>query len=530
MTLLVLESAAVSGDLSEVPLSEADDRSLVERVRQAALSLSDAPTLRFLKHNDRTVAIQQALHDVHATLLVIEQQRSARDPWQRQLLALAPCDTMLIRPGKESGSRCEQVLVPVSGGPHARVALKLGTAMVEGEGARVTALTVQPDIGDDAMDVGARVVQREVNASGVRVTEGLEPKIMLSDDPFGAIAEASAAGYDLVMLGASEHGPIRRILFGTVPKRLMARPQGTTVAVLRRARPLVKRAREALEHWVQERVPQLAREERVELFERLEVGSRGGVDFYMLTGLATAIAALGLIQGSPAVVIGAMLVAPLMTPMIGAGLGVVQGNVRLVKESSRSIFLGFLMALGIGVAFGLPLNLQSPEPCLQEHFVELLARARAGVMGFPLNLLAPDSCLKEHFPELVARGHPGLLDLLVAFLSGVAAAYASARPGLMGALPGVAIAAALVPPIATCGISIAVGETANAQGAVILFVTNLVLIILGSAFSLYLLGVRVNRGFSAKVVWSRRAILGLVLAALALAFCLSSALLARLFS
>ena len=68
-------------------------------------------------------------------------------------------------------------------------------------------------------------------------------------------------------------------------------------------------------------IPQLDRNDRIQLFRGLQVGSVAGMDFITLIALSTAIAALGLIQNSAAVVIGAMLVAPLMTPMLGAGLG-----------------------------------------------------------------------------------------------------------------------------------------------------------------------------------------------------------------
>ena len=144
-------------------------------------------------------------------------------------------------------------------------------------------------------------------------------------------------------------------------------------------------------------------------------------DFFALMFLATTIAGLGLIQNSTAVVVGAMLVAPLMTPIVGVGLGLVQGNIVLVRYAAQSI------AWGAGLAL---------------------------VVGLSLGLLLP---LPELTTELAARGGPSLLDLGVAVLSGCAGAYAMSRPNLSAALPGVAIAAALVPPLASLGIVLANG-------------------------------------------------------------------------
>ena len=112
-----------------------------------------------------------------------------------------------------------------------------------------------------------------------------------------------------------------------------------------------------------------------------------------------------------------MLVAPLMTPLLGLGLALVQGNAMLAKISVRSVFLGVCVTLLIGALIGLV------------------------IPGFD-----------QPTPEMLARGGPSLLDLFVAFASGLAAAYASSRPGLLAALPGVAIAAALKLPLSrkTC--------------------------------------------------------------------------------
>ena len=247
----------------------------------------------------------------------------------------------------------------------------------------------------------------------------------------------------------------------------------------------------AIERFAAGRIPQLNRDERIELSERLYEGSRCSFDYVALMVLATTIAALGLIQNSTAVVVGAMLVAPLMTPIIGAGLGVVQGNAMLVRLAGKSICIGFLVAI---------------------------------VTGFLIGFLAPGVALTD---ELMGRGAPNALDLGIAFASGLAAAYALARPNLSAALPGVAIAAALVPPIATVGISLAIGAFANARGAVLLFGTNVVAIIIGAALVLHLVGIRSARPGVGRV-WVSRVVLMLLLITAILAVPLSSVYVAHI--
>lgn len=210
-----------------------------------------------------------------------------------------------------------------------------------------------------------------------------------------------------------------------------------------------------VESGIERLVPQIDREHRVALVDRIQSSSRWDFDFFALMALSTTIAAVGLIQNSAAVVIGAMLVAPLMTPLLGIGLALVQGNPVLARISTRAILLGIGVALTVGFVVGI------------------------ATPGFD-----------EPTREMLGRGGPGVLDLIVAFASGLAAAYASARPGLLAALPGVAIAAALVPPIATTGLALSLGNFDLALNALLLFLINMVTIIFASTVSLWAVGVR----------------------------------------
>ena len=209
------------------------------------------------------------------------------------------------------------------------------------------------------------------------------------------------------------------------------------------------------------------------------MNSQFNFDFGALISLSTLIAALGLVRDSGAVVIGAMLVAPLMTPLVAMGFALVQGNLKLIRSALRSVSWGFAIALLIGASIGLMLRLFAPGLEISEQMAD--------------------------------RGSPNFLDLVVALASGVAAAYAMGRPNLISALPGVAIAAALVPPIATSGLALTMGDLTLAGGASLLFFTNIVAIVLGTAITFWCVGIstRISEGRPAQI-WPRYWLIGFV--------------------
>lgn len=413
----------------------------------------------------------------------------------RALFEQASCTVVLIRvqPGAVTAPR--KVLVAVANGPHSANALRLGASLIRpGDDSRLTALRVQPQLGEESTAVGEHLVDRVLHAAGINNDLQVERKVVLSDQVWPAIAAEAEGGYDLVLVGASHVGVLRRALFGTIPDSLLASENkpGATIAIVRRQWPLWARLRSRVEVWLDLAIPQLTRAERVAVFEKLQTGSRWNFDFFLLISLSTAIASLGLLQDSAAVVIGAMLVAPLMTPLLGAGLALVQGNLPLIRRTSFSIGVGFFTAVAIGVIAGWSVGLPSLTP------------------------------------QLLARGAPNLLDLVIAFLSGIAAAHCSSREGLSAALPGVAIAAALVPPIATVGICFASGETSNAGGAALLFGTNVVAIVLGAAASFYGGGIRPASTKGAEQPWVRHVLLSLLLIVAVLTVPLGSYLVASI--
>lgn len=245
------------------------------------------------------------------------------------------------------------------------------------------------------------------------------------------------------------------------------------------------------EHAVKPRwgfIPQLERDQRRQLLGDFEQSGRWNVDFVIMMAMSTGLAALGLLNDSVAVVIGAMLVAPLMSPLIGAGFALVQGNLILFRDCLKAMSYGILVGLMVSLAIGLITPAYEPTA------------------------------------ELEARANVNLLDLGVALLSGMAAAYALGRPKLMATLSGVAIAAALVPPLATVGISATSDRFLLAGLALVLFLTNLVAITAGAAIVYALMGAQGGKGEGRMPAWAQRVIMLLGLSAVVLIIPLSDRL------
>ncbi|WP_136809199.1 DUF389 domain-containing protein [Desulfosediminicola flagellatus] len=171
-------------------------------------------------------------------------------------------------------------------------------------------------------------------------------------------------------------------------------------------------------------------------------GSEPGIRFYMMVVVSTMIASFGLITNSTAVVIGAMLVAPLMTPIFGMSLALIRSDAQLLGRAAQAEIVGVVAAI---------------------------------LMGFTLGTVYPGL---EATPEMLARTRPQLFDLLVAVFSGFAGAYALVDEKISPALPGVAIATAIVPPLANTGLCFSLGAYSGGIGSFLLFFSNFLSILL----------------------------------------------------
>lgn len=194
--------------------------------------------------------------------------------------------------------------------------------------------------------------------------------------------------------------------------------------------------------------------DKAALIRKLVENGTPDFDYFYLIGLSTLMATLGLLLDSSAIVIGSMLIAPLMYPILGVALGLVMMNQnvnvlqRALSTLTKSLAAGLALSVVAAFFFGTPEMYQTAE--------------------------------------VLARTVPSHLHLLVAVVAGSAVAYMLARPEWGDALPGVAIAVALVPPLATIGIGIADFNPEVVKNATMILFLNLVGII-GVAVVIFLL-------------------------------------------
>jgi uncharacterized hydrophobic protein (TIGR00271 family) len=197
--------------------------------------------------------------------------------------------------------------------------------------------------------------------------------------------------------------------------------------------------------------------------------------------LSTLLATFGLMANSTSVVIGAMILAPLMAPIVSLAMGLARGEPSLTLSSSKTLLIGLLLAL-------------------------LSAMVATWVVG-----------IHHVTNEIAGRLNPTLLDLGVAVVSGIAGAYAYAKSEVAKTLAGVAIAVALVPPLAVTGIGLGWMDWPVIYGSFLLFITNLFGIAAAAAMTFWVMGYtqfsRAKKGFGLSAV-----IVGLITIPLAFSF------------
>ncbi len=196
-----------------------------------------------------------------------------------------------------------------------------------------------------------------------------------------------------------------------------------------------------------------APEERYrDLFTSLREDARLNSIYLVLIVLSTMLATVGLFQSSVAVIIGAMLLSPLMSPIVSMAMGLLRHDTEMLGRSLAKIAVGVVVALLSGAA---------------------------------ISMLFPG---KPVTPEMQVRLNPSLLDLAVALIAGIASAYAKAHKEILESLAGVAIAVALIPPLAVAGIGLGRGDLFFFSQAFLLFFTNLIGISLAATFTFRILG------------------------------------------
>ncbi|GHA35479.1 hypothetical protein GCM10007103_16330 [Salinimicrobium marinum] len=199
-------------------------------------------------------------------------------------------------------------------------------------------------------------------------------------------------------------------------------------------------------------MPRATTEEFQDLFKVLRENAKLSAAFMIMMILSTLIATFGLFSDSSPVIIGAMILAPIISPIVSFSMGMVRYEIGMLKKGIITIMAGTIVCLLFS----------------------------AGV-----TLLVPLQVLTS---EISARLSPNLLDLGIAIASGIAAAYAHADEEIARSLAGVAIAVALVPPLAVAGIGIGWWDWEVFSGAFLLYLTNLAGIILFAGITFLFLG------------------------------------------
>lgn len=177
--------------------------------------------------------------------------------------------------------------------------------------------------------------------------------------------------------------------------------------------------------------------------------------YFLLVIVANLIALSGLIMNSAPVIIGAMLISPLMSPILNIGFAFVTGNTSVWRLSLKKIASGVAVTVAVAAL---------------------------------ATLLSP---LKDLTSEIVARTRPNLYDLVIAFLAGIVGASAlCTKRNYLTVVPGVAIATAVIPPLSVTGFGLGVGDLQVAGGGFLLFFTNLVAIIIATGMVFFYYGFR----------------------------------------
>lgn len=189
----------------------------------------------------------------------------------------------------------------------------------------------------------------------------------------------------------------------------------------------------------------------------------GGVErswiYYLMLLMAALIALLGLLTNSVAVVIGAMLISPLMSPIISSGLALTIGDLRLTRQAFRTIAISVSLTI------------------LLTAFITLL------------------SPLKEPTAEILSRVRPNIYDLFVAVLSGIVGAVAlCTKRNYLITATGVAVATAVIPPLSVAGYGLGTSQLMLGMGGFFLFFTNFVAIVLTSYLVFFVMGFRTSHG------------------------------------
>lgn len=349
------------------------------------------------------------------------------------VMTTAACDVLIYRRGQQSDFR--RVVVSIDHSFRSQVSARLGLCLSRAYDTGIEAMHVQGGYHSQFEGL-ARI---EAAISKLPEHRRIKRTVVEANNTVEGIL-ARTGEDDLIIVGFDQRSDFERTVFGDISSGFLNKAPGPVILVSRaRARDdVVNRRWRRFIHWVR---PTLTVVEQDDIIRQAQLNASLNIDYVTLILVSATIATLGLLLNSAAIIIGAMLVAPLMSPLISLSSGLTIGRVRMAVRATGTLFIGVMMALIVAIVLGvlLPIDLSTPE--------------------------------------MLSRGRPTLLDAAVALASGVIGGYATTRKDIPAALAGVAIAAALMPPICTVGLGLALGDNSLAFGALILFLINIICII-----------------------------------------------------
>ena len=415
-----------------------DSGTLVEVVTEIAVSISRGilDVARERSANVIILGVQESLQHRVRLGTVVE-----------NVIATAPCGVLIYR--SASTPTFKRVVIPVDGSLESTIAVKLGLALAQ-----------QRDIPAKQMRVQQDYLYNPQNEESIRVHETqtvlrqtLTKAIIASRSPQREILR-SLKEDDLLVIGFSQKSDFERRITDDLSNKLLNRAPGPVILISQLE--WQRGWRGMLDHGLSRINPQLTLVEQNELIWSAQKNAYSTLDYTVMIVLSAALATLGLLTNSVAVIIGAMLVAPLMSPLSSFSTGMATGILNLTRHASLTLLQGVALSLLISIVMGIALPIDAPTA------------------------------------EIMARGSPNLLDAAIALVSGWVAAYATARKGIPAALAGVAIAAALMPPLCTIGLGIALQNVNLTIGASLLFLANITFIIAAQYITFLWLGMQPN--------------------------------------
>jgi len=204
--------------------------------------------------------------------------------------------------------------------------------------------------------------------------------------------------------------------------------------------------------------------DKAAVVRKLLESSTPSFDFFYLTGLSVMMATFGLLADSPSIVIGSMLIAPLLYPILGVALGLVMSNFEVLGRS----MLTLVKSLAVGL-----------------------------VLSVIATLFFGDGLVTG---EIAARIDPSFIHFMVAVVAGAAVSFALAQPEWSETLPGIAISVALIPPLAVVGTGIAMMDMAVITGSVVMLLMNLFGIIFSAMVSFSLMNLHEKQNIAESTI------------------------------